>query len=230
MARLIEDRVAGVPFDHSRAAALRNGLDAYRASRLRRGVSRIGEFYKIVAATSFGIFGSIGVNYLLLADGFIFSRVMLATGWVLSILLVTGERVAFAWTLGQARKHGLSQQRILIIGTGEIAQAIIRRVSQRPDLGVRVAGVLEPPRATEERSVWDTPVLGPTTAVARVAREQRVDEVIVAMAGASYTELLEIVDLCADVNVGIKIYPDAFELITERVDVGELSGVKLVSV
>ena len=63
-----------------------------------------------------------------------------------------------------------------------------------------------------------------------MAREQRADEVIVAMAGASYQELLEIVDLCADVNVGLKVYPDAFQLITERVDVGELSGVKLLSV
>ena len=198
--------------------------------RQRRGVSRIDEFYKIVAATSFGIFGSIGVNYLLLADGFIFSRVMLAVGWVLSIVLVTGERAAFAWGLGQARRRGVSQQRILIIGTGEIAQAIIRRVSQHPELGVRIVGVVEPPRATEERAVWNVPVLGPSERVARIAREYRVDEVIVAMAGASYTELLEIVDLCADVNVGIKIYPDAFELITERVDVGELSGVKLISV
>jgi Undecaprenyl-phosphate glucose phosphotransferase len=203
---------------------------AWGLYRLRRGISRIDEFYKIVAAVSFGTFGSIGVNYLLLADGFIFSRVMLASGWLLSILLVTGERVAFAWGVGQARRHGLSQQRILIVGTGEIAQAIIRRVSKHPELGVRVVGVVAPPRATEERAVWDVPVLGATTEMARVVREQRADEVIVAMAGASYTELLEIVDLCADVNVGIKIYPDAFELITERVDVGDLSGVKLISV
>ena len=100
-------------------------------------------------------------------------------------------------------------------------------MAEHPDLGVRVAGVLEPPRTTEERAVWDVPVLGPIDDIARVAREQRADEVIVAMAGRSYQDLLEIVDLCADVNVGLKIYPDAFQLITERVDVGELSGVKL---
>jgi exopolysaccharide biosynthesis polyprenyl glycosylphosphotransferase len=146
------------------------------------------------------------------------------------VVLVAGERVTFAWAVGQARKRGFSPQRILIVGTGEIAQAIVRRVAEHPDLGVRVVGVVEPPRATEERAVWDVPILGPAENVDRIAHEQRADEVIVAMAGASYHELLEIVDACADVNVGIKVYPDAFQLITERVDVGELSGVKLVSV
>jgi Undecaprenyl-phosphate glucose phosphotransferase len=197
---------------------------------LRRGTSRIDEFYKIIAAVAMGTFGAIGVNYLLLADDYVFSRAMLGLGGIFCVVLVAGERTAFAWAAGQARKRGFSPQRILIVGTGEIAQAIIRRVSEHPDLGVRVVGVVEPPRATEERAVWDTPILGPADQVARIARDQRADEVIVAMAGASYHELLEIVDTCADVNVGIKVYPDAFQLITERVDVGELSGVKLVSV
>ncbi len=197
---------------------------------LRRGTSRIDEFYKTIGAVAMGTFGAIGVNYLLLADEYVFSRAMLGLGGVFCVALVAGERLSFAWATGQARKRGFSPQRILIVGTGEIAQAIIRRVAEHPDLGVRVVGVVEPPRATEERAVWDVPILGPAENVARIARDQRADEVIVAMAGASYHELLEIVDNCSDVNVGIKIYPDAFQLITERVDVGELSGVKLVSV
>ena len=75
--------------------------------KLRRGVSRIDEFYKIIAAVAMGTFGSIGVNYLLLGDGFVFSRAMLLWGGLGCVAFVTGERVAFNWAVGEAPAAGL---------------------------------------------------------------------------------------------------------------------------
>ena len=77
--------------------------------KLRRGASRIDEFYKIIAAVAMGTFGSIGVNYLLLGDGFVFSRAMLVWGGVGCVAFVTGERVAFNWAVGEARRRGFSR-------------------------------------------------------------------------------------------------------------------------
>jgi Undecaprenyl-phosphate glucose phosphotransferase len=101
----------------------------------------------------------------------------------------------------------------------------------RPELGYRILGIIEPPRLTEERAVWDTPVLGRVEDIERVAREYRADEVIVAMPGATPAELFDIVSNCQDANVSIKLYPDIVQLMIEpEVNLGLLGGIPMYNV
>ena len=64
-----------------------------------------------------------------------------------------------------------------------------------------------------------------------IIRRYKVDEVIMALREASDRELEQIIEDMQDETVSIKVYPDAFQLMTEReVSVGELSGLPLLSV
>ena len=69
------------------------------------------------------------------------------------------------------------------------------------------------------------------SALGRVIRATRADEVIIALSGRSSNDVLDIVALAEDEAVEIKLYPDAFQLITNNeVSVGDISGLPLMSV
>ena len=198
---------------------------------LRRGTSRVDEFYKISQGVSMGAVGAIAVSSVVMGDAFVYSRLILVAGWLLSILLVTADRVLFGYVIGVLRSRGVSQQNVLLVGMGEPANNIIERMRTHPEYGYRVSGVLRLDGVDEPRKVFGPPILGTVEDVARVSSELRIDEVIVAVSGASHSALLDIISRCAQANVSIRIYPDAFQLITEQeVNVNDLGGLPLLSV
>jgi Undecaprenyl-phosphate glucose phosphotransferase len=64
-----------------------------------------------------------------------------------------------------------------------------------------------------------------------IVNHENVEEVIVALQGASDNDFRRLMSMIKDESVSIKIYPDAFQLMTQNgVSVGELSGLPLLSV
>ncbi len=199
--------------------------------RFSRGESRIDEFYKLMQAVSMGAIASIAINSVLLGDRFVYSRLIPVMGWFFCVVFAAVGRLGFSLVLGVLRRRGVSTQRVLVVGMGDAARTILERMQARPELGYRVLGTIEPPRLTEERTVWDVPVLGGIEDIERVARRHNADEVIVAMPGASPAELFEIVANCQDANVSIKLYPDIVQLMIEpEVNVGMLGGIPMYNV
>lgn len=199
--------------------------------RLSRGESRIDEFYKLMQAVSMGAIASIAINSVLLGDRFVYSRLIPVMGWFFCVVFTAVGRLGFSLVLGLLRRRGVSTQRVLIVGLGDAARTILERMQARPELGYRVLGTIEPPRLTEERTVWNVPVLGGIEDIERLARQHNADEVIVAMPGASPTELFDIVSSCQDANVSIQLYPDIVQLMIEpEVNVGMLGGIPMYTV
>src|SRR5207245_1197720 len=60
--------------------------------------------------------------------------------------------------------------------------------------------------------------------------DQAVGEVIIAWAGISHHELVDIVTGCTRLGVDIKIFPDIFELMAREVETSELTGLPLMRV
>src|SRR4029077_707978 len=73
-------------------------------------------------------------------------------------------------------------------------------------------------------------VLGHLRDVPRLVREQGVGEVIIAWAGISHPDLVDIIAGCTQQGVDIKIFPDIFELMAREVETSELTGLPLMRV
>jgi Undecaprenyl-phosphate glucose phosphotransferase len=127
----------------------------------------------------------------------------------------------------------MAQVRLLLAGTGETTARILRRVTESPELGYRIVGVLEDDLtdSREPRLTEHMPVVGKISQLREKILALEVDEVIVAIGRASQNFLLELVDRCEDLPVSVKIYPDAFQLITSSEGaIADLTGLPLVSV
>ncbi|HVF99052.1 MAG TPA: undecaprenyl-phosphate glucose phosphotransferase [Chloroflexia bacterium] len=200
---------------------------------LKRGASRVDEFYKIAMAVSIGTLGALAVSSLILGEVFNYSRQVLLTGWVLTILFVTATRLVYGVALGTLRRRGFDKARVLIVGTGPTAQVIEERLRFHSTLGYSVVGMVDPggTDAKRQSNRLRAPILGDLKSLPVLVRKHKVDEVILAITGASDKQLRDILGLLEDETVSVKIYPDAFQLMTQNeVSVGELSGLPLLSV
>ena len=207
-------------------------LLAFRSARLYdldRGASRVDQAFKIFSALSVGTMIGVALNTLVLRERFAYSTLILAYGWAFSVVLVIVERFLYGEVLAGLRRRGYDARRLLIVGAGEVGQMIMKRVRQFPRLGYRIVGLLD-----EEQQpgtmVDGVPVLGHPEEIAQVLKREQVDEIIVAMQ-APYQRVLDFVARCADFPVQIKVYPDAFQILTRNeITISDLNGLPLATV
>ena len=201
--------------------------------RLKRGASRVDEFYKIAASASMGTVLALATNSLILGDRFVYSRQILLMGWFLVIVFVAISHILYSIIVGELRKHGIDRARVLVIGIGPTAYTVAIRLERHRTLGYEVVGMVDesPPGKKAPAFIGKMPVLGNLADLVNIVNRENVEEVIVALQGASDNDFRRLMSMIKDESVSIKIYPDAFQLMTQNgVSVGELSGLPLLSV
>ena len=191
----------------------------------RRGVGRVDLLYQIAAAVAIGWLAALSVVF------FVYRsleppRLMLVYWAVLAVALVWLARLVLDALLRDAHRRGRDLERVLIVGDGEQAQLVEAKIREAPELGYRVIGFV----GNGSTSPRVEPVLGHLRDVPRLVREHGVGEVIIAWAGISHPELVDIIAGCTQQRVDIKIFPDMFELMAREVEASELIGLPLMRV
>ena len=191
----------------------------------RRGVGRVDLLYQVAAAVALGWLAALSVTF------FVYRaleppRFMLVYWALLSIGLVWLTRVVLDALLREAHRRGRDLEQVLIVGDGEQAQLVEAKIRSAPELGYRIAGFI----GNGSPSPRVQPVLGGLTDIPRVVRDEGIGEVIIAWAGISHHQLVDIVTGCTRQRVDIKIFPDIFELMAREVETSELTGLPLMRV
>jgi Undecaprenyl-phosphate glucose phosphotransferase len=232
---------ASVPYTARLALVLLNLIFAITFAAtglytLKRGASRVDEAYRLILAVSLGTFVTYIVNALLPSfqsqglDDLPVDQQIVALGWLAAIMVSMLLRLIYRSCLATLRRHGVDTRRVLIVGARDPGRMIYTTISQRPRLGYRVQGFLSD-HVPVGTLVEGVPVLGKTSALGKVIRATHADEVIIALSGRSSNDVLDIVALAEDESVEIKLYPDAFQLITNNgVSIGDVSGLPLLGV
>ncbi len=200
---------------------------------LKRGVSRVDEFAKLCSSLSVGVVLALAANSFLLSSRFVYSRQLLLSGWALAIVFIAFERLLYSGLIGALRRRGVTAERAVIVGTGSPARTVLETVRRSPHLGYQVVGFIadDLSHTRDEQEMLGLPVLGTTDELPKILRQERVDEVLIALAGASQARLVNLVDRCADDPVSITVYPDTFQLITNNeLSIGDLGGLPMVQV
>ena len=196
--------------------------------RLRRSVSRIDEFYRIFTGTSVATMLSTATTALISPD-FEYSRALIATAWLLTIIFVWLARMGQYWLHGFLRCRGVGEARTLIVGTGEVGRVILNKMRGSPSLGYRAVGFLST-NGSQDTHVDGVPVLGRVEDVGDIVRERGIREVIIAEPSLSHRNILDIVARCEKYRVNIKVFPDVFQIMASEISIGDLNGLPMLSV
>jgi exopolysaccharide biosynthesis polyprenyl glycosylphosphotransferase len=207
----------------------------YFVSRLydvKRSMPRLDELYRIFAATSIGTVATIAFTTFIFKNSTLeldFPRVMVIYAWLLTVLLVTAGRSALVIVRNWIRRRGYWNDRLLIVGTGDVGRMILQKVRQMPRLGYQVVGFVDgdsPPG----QEIMGVPVLGAVDDIPDIVQQHAIEEVIIGRPELSHQELLAIISRCERGQVGIKIFPDLFQIIATELSIGDLGGLPLLTV
>ncbi len=104
-----------------------------RLYTLKRGVSRVDEFAKLCSSLSVGVVLALAANSFLLGSSrFVYSRQLLLSGWALALVFIAFGRLLYSGLIGTLRRHGVTAERAVIVGTGSPARTVletVRRIS-----------------------------------------------------------------------------------------------------
>ena len=119
----------------------------------------------------------------------------------------------------------MTPRRTLIVGSGEDARLVYRKITAHPEYGLEVIGFLDGD-ATEP---LPAAMLGSPSDVARVVEEYDVDRVLVASSVGSHEETLELVRTVRRPDVQVSIVPRYFEIFTSRATFDDVEGMPVVT-
>lgn len=132
----------------------------------------------------------------------------------LALTLMVTWRVSIHWFLG----HPSFGERILIVGSGNLAVEVAREVLDRPDAGYRIVGFVGTDAELLGKSLINPRVIGITSELAEIVKRENIDRIVVAMGerrGQLPTEGLLQLSLAGTVSIeeGATFY----ERVTSRV-------------
>ena len=197
--------------------------------RVKRNVSRIDELYRVFAATSIAVALSTAVSAIFFRD-YDYSRAVLAMTWLLAILFIWTARLIQFQLHAYLRRQGYGEERVLIVGTGEMARIILQKILASPSLGYRPVGFVDEALEPGRESIDGYPILGESGKIGWIVEMYQITEVIVADSSLPHQRIMEIMALCDRSNVSIKVFPDVFQILVSEAAIGDLNGMPMVSV
>ena len=157
------------------------------------------------------------------------SAPLLARAFVFATAFVAGVHTVLALVQRGARRAHIVGKPTLIVGAGQIASQIERRLEQQPELGLRPVGYLDadpPPEASVPYR--RAPVLGAPTALAEIAEETGARHVILAFLSARDRDLLPLIRECEARGIEVSVVPRLFDSMNVRVSHDRLGGLPLL--
>ena len=163
---------------------------------------------------------ALGLAWVALALAFYaFPQLMLGRGisviaLPLALGLMVGWRISIHWLLG----HPNFGEKILIVGSGNLAVEVAREMLDRPDAGYRIAGFVGTDPELLGKSLINPRVIGLTSELDEVVRREGIDRIIVAM-GERRGQLptAELLQLSLAGTVNIEEGASFYERVTGRV-------------
>jgi len=182
------------------------GLGLYRVSRIIRPFHDLFDTFHAVTLATILV---AAVSFLSLTN---YSRAMLFLFWGVGLVLVGTGRSVLSGVRERALRAGVARSRTAIVGRGELAQLIARRLQSHPELGYEPIGFVQAHADGAEETA--EPCLGTLAELPQIVAGEHVDEVIVAHLGLGPGELLAVVGRCEHLPVEFRVLAGPFEVLT----------------
>ncbi len=196
--------------------------------KLRRGSSWLDEVYRIVNGATTGM--AVVLVLIFGVRPLAFSRLLFLYVSVLTILFLSFSRLVKRGIESHRRRRGIGVDRTLIVGSGEVARAVMRTLVARPELGYQVVGYVDLFPEQAEEAIGRFPLLGDLDNLPTLLGRQNISEVIITIASSHHRQIQATIRSCRRAGVRARIVPDFFQLSLNQIDVDTLAGIPLLGI
>jgi FlaA1/EpsC-like NDP-sugar epimerase len=148
--------------------------------------------------------------------GFPLPRSIAITDWLLLLAFVAGSRLLARTLIERPTPGGLVARgrEVIVVGAGDAGQLIIRELQKTRSLGYTPIGLVDDDPRKKNLRIHGVRVLGTTDDLRHIIRDNRPDEVLIAIPSAAGVMRQRIVEITRDEGVPVKTLPALYELIT----------------
>jgi Undecaprenyl-phosphate glucose phosphotransferase len=206
--------------------------------RLRRGRSRVDDFFAVLVGTILAVVMSIGgtlyyrTYYLddALKDKGVYEIAQRVWGLFLFINVVFAytSREIIREALERRWRAGIGLKRVLIAGAGDLGRMVADKVLEHRELGFKVVGFLDD-RVGDHIGYRGLPMLGRLTDADEIIRAEKIDHVYVALPLEEHVKMLGLVEATNREGVDVHVVPDLLQFIALRARLENLDGVPIIS-
>jgi Undecaprenyl-phosphate glucose phosphotransferase len=205
--------------------------------RLRRGRSRVDDFFAVfvgtILAVVFGIIATLYVQtYISPNDrgAFEVSQAVWGLFLILNVVFTFALRELVREAFERRWRAGLGLKRILIAGSGELGRLVADKIIEHRELGYQIVGFVDNRAAGDHLGYRGLPLLGTIDDAAQIALRETIDHLYVALPPDQHLQMIELIEATSRECIDVKVVPDLLQVIALRARIEDLDGVPVINV
>jgi exopolysaccharide biosynthesis polyprenyl glycosylphosphotransferase len=188
----------------------------------KKNVRGVEEFVNLTVAAMLAGVSMAGTLYLTFRQ---VSRLLFVVFVILTYLLMLIWRSWARLVMRLGKSWPSRKRRVLIVGAGPVGQELEKQILQNSHLGLQVMGFLDD---SSEKQANQAQVLGPLSGIQEIIREQKVDEVVIALPQHAYQHLNNLVGELHRLPVKVWVIPDYFRMALHKAAIEEFAGIPML--
>ncbi|MBO9542060.1 undecaprenyl-phosphate glucose phosphotransferase [bacterium] len=213
--------------------------------RYQRAASKFEDLVILGFGLSLGTLLAMGLGFFY--RDFSYSRLVLVYSVVFGYVALAAFHLGLRTLQEWLQAKGWGSLSTLIVGCNPLGEMMAARFKDAPHLGHRLVGFVPAPGEWMEGERWlcavrtgelrEThvktygQVLGEVEDLSAVIEQHRIDEVILARPGATFSEFVELMGgVASRRHVQFRIVPDLLELMTAKIQISDLDGIPTLEI
>src|SRR6267154_988636 len=205
--------------------------------RLRRGRSRVDDFFAVfvgtILAVVLGIIATLYVQtYIAPNDrgAFQVSQAVWGLFLFLNVALTFALRELMREAFERRWRAGLGLKRILIAGSGELGRLVADKIIEHRELGYQIVGFVDDRASGDHLGYRGLPLLGTIEEAADIAAREAIDHLYVALPPEQHVQMLQLIESTSRECVDVKVVPDLLQVIALRARLEDLDGIPVINI
>lgn len=150
--------------------------------------------------------------------------------WVFNLIFLAASRlslrVGLSWLVNHQKRELLSaitpHKRVLIAGAGDMGSVVTRLITDNPEMGYELVGYVDDDPNKQGQHLHGSPVLGTRTDIPTLAKEHRIEEVIVAISTAPQSAIDDFRRICTDARIPFRVIPSIYHLLAGSLSIEQI--------
>ena len=194
--------------------------------------SRFDEISTLFKASFFGIFL---LFILIFIDDYLHgvasaNRILIFIYWGLFLVLVGSGRLIIRSVQRNLLIKGIGRKNALIIGFNKKAFEVGQQLKEHRALGLDALGFISVKEENIGKQESGVTVIDSIKNIEKIIDEKNIKEVIIALDRDNNDVLIEIIGKCEPKNVGLKIVPDLYEILSGQARTSQIYGIPLIDI
>jgi exopolysaccharide biosynthesis polyprenyl glycosylphosphotransferase len=194
--------------------------------------SRLDEVTTLFKSTFVGIFI---LFFLIFLDDYIHnvdskSRILIFMYWALFLFFVGGGRIFIRSFQRRLIIKGIGRKNVIIVGFNPKANEVHDQLLEHRAIGFDVAAYAAAQPENLNKTYKGVEVAGTINDISGMIDKFNAKEIIIALDKENHDYLIDVISQCDSKNVGLKIVPDLYEILSGQARTAQIYGVPLMDI